>query len=367
MRSISLYAHVPFCRRRCPYCTFYHVSHPSRDEFWRYADAVAREFELAVDEIGEPFVVPSVYLGGGTPSLLDRRSLERIVGVVRPYIAGENTEITIEANPEDVDEPMLSALKETGFNRLSLGVQSLTPRAGRILNRCDPSVNRKAIKLAARDFLNVSFDLLLGIPGGSAEELTETFREVELIAPKHLSVYCLEPGGDAAAPDDDFFEGVDSERCADEYLVVCERLAAAGYRHYEISNFAVPGFESMHNQRYWDGSEYLGLGPSAHSFIGGERFFNLPSLSDYLRDGNNPAGRVRRTEIRGRDERELEELMLGLRTSSGYSIQKLPGKESVIKRLLDENLGRIESDNLVLTDRGFLVLNEIVHRLSSQR
>ena len=353
--------------RRCPYCTFYHVSLPSRVELRRYADAVVREFELAADQIGEPFVVPSVFLGGGTPSLLDRRSLEKMVGVVRPYIAGEDAEITIEANPEDVDEPMLSALKETGFNRLSLGVQSLAPRAQRILNRCDPSVNRKAIKLAARDFSNMSFDLLLGIPGGSAEELAETFCEVELIAPKHLSVYCLEPGGDAAATDRDFFEDVDPERCADEYLVVCERLATAGYRHYEISNFAVPGFESIHNKRYWDGSEYLGLGPSAHSFIGGERFFNSPSLSDYLHDRDNPAGRVRRTENRGREERELEELMLGLRTSAGYSIGKLPGKEIVIQRLLDENLARIERDRLVLTDRGFLVLNEIVHRLGGER
>ncbi len=367
MRSISLYVHVPFCKRRCPYCTFYHVSLPSRDELLRYSDAVVLEFELAADEIGEPFVVPSVFLGGGTPSLLDRRALEKMIGVVRPYFAGEDAEITIEANPEDVDEPMLSALKETGFNRLSLGVQSLAPRAQRVLQRCDPSVNRKAIKLAARNVSNVSFDLLLGIPGGSVEELEETFRAVELIAPKHLSVYCLERGGDAAAPDDDFFKGVEPERSADEYLVVCERLAAAGYRHYEISNFAVPGFESIHNQRYWDGSEYLGLGPSAHSFIGGERFFNSPSLADYLRDRSNPASRVRRTENRGRDERELEELMLGLRTSSGYSIGKLLGKEIVIQRLLEENLVRIESDNLVLTDRGFLVLNEIVHRLGSER
>jgi len=362
MRSISLYVHVPYCRRRCPYCTFYHVALPDEKRLRRYADAVVREFDAAVGEIGEPFVVPSLFFGGGTPSLLDRGSLGTMMEALGRHLQNAGAEITIEANPEDIDAPMLATLKEAGFNRLSLGVQSLAAGAQRELNRCSPAVNRNAIRLAVENFENLSFDLLLGIPGSGVDQLEATFDEVESIAPAHLSVYCLEPGGDVAAGSDRFFERVEPERSADEYLVVCERLARAGYHHYEISNFARPGFESIHNRRYWDGSEYLGLGPSAHSFIGGERFFNSPLLDEYLHGAP-----VRRGEDRGEGERRLENLMLGLRTSTGYPVQDLPGKEIVIKRLKDEGFARIHGGNVVLTDRGFLVLNEIVNRLSDGR
>ncbi len=242
MRSISLYVHVPFCRRRCPYCTFYHVSLPAEDELRRYADAVVHEFESAATEIGESFAIPSLFFGGGTPSLLDRRSLEQMVGAVRPCLSGEDAEITIEANPEDIDESMLLMLKEAGFNRLSLGVQSLVDRAQRELNRCNPWVNREAIGLAARHFSNMSFDLLLGIPGSTGEELEKTLSEVESFSPTHLSVYCLEPGGDSAEDTGDFFERVEPEHAADEYLSVCERLAGGRLPSLRNIQFRHAGF-----------------------------------------------------------------------------------------------------------------------------
>ena len=147
MRSISLYVHVPFCRRRCPYCTFYHVHAKDEAGTARFVDAVVREFEGAVEDIGGPFSIPSMYFGGGTPSLLGGRAIGRVIEAARLFL-DTTAEITVEANPEDVNDAMLSGLAEAGVNRLSLGIQSLSPRAQKILNRCDPQTNKTAMNLA---------------------------------------------------------------------------------------------------------------------------------------------------------------------------------------------------------------------------
>ena len=151
-----------------------------------------------------------------------------------------------------------------------------------------PGINRRAIDLILDRFDNVSFDVLLGVPGRTVPSLDRTISGLARLRPAHFSVYCLEPGGDMAAQVEGFFAGVDADGFADEYLIVCRRLGDGGYGHYEVSNFARPGRESRHNRVYWDGGDYLGVGPAAHSCLGGERFHNPPSLATYVESARRP-------------------------------------------------------------------------------
>jgi oxygen-independent coproporphyrinogen-3 oxidase len=359
VKNLSVYVHVPFCKRRCAYCTFYHVPYIADFEA-RFVDALVAEWRGAVREFGGEVCVSTVFLGGGTPSVLRAESLDRIMQSLMPYV-DSGAEITAEANPEDVTAESLSDLARLGVNRLSLGVQSMSPRALTVLKRCSSDANASAMELVQSQFKNFSVDLLLGIPDGSVDEVSATLERVRDISdPAHFSVYCLEPGGVMAADVDHFFDDVDPERSAEEYLFVCDTLVGEGYTHYEISNFARPGFESRHNRVYWQGEDYLGIGPAAHSFLGGERYFNEPSIERYVKG----AAPTRTLEVRGAGERQTEALMLALRTGDGLPLEDVPCSVEVIDDLVTNGLADRRAGCLVLTDRGFLVLNEILMRVS---
>ncbi len=363
-RRISLYVHVPFCRRRCPYCTFYHVSIAGENVRRVFVDAVLEELEASLAEIGEPFSIPTVFFGGGTPSVVGIAGLSRILERVRPMLSHPDVETTIELNPEDVDGSLLDGLESLGINRVSLGIQSMSERAQRVLGRCPPRVNRRALDLVSSRFKNYSADLLLGIPSSNADELRVTLESIGSFAPPHLSVYCLEPGGDITESSRGFFEGVDADRCAEEYMTACTALESAGYAHYEISNFARGGHECVHNLVYWRGAEYLGLGPGAHSMVGGERYHNAPSLDAYLGQSGEFPRALRVEDPRDDGERNLEALMLGLRTSDGVAIASIPGGSEALDGFVRDGLARRDRTRMRLTDHGYLLLNEIVHRLT---
>ena len=358
MRELSLYIHVPFCTRRCSYCSFYHV--PSEKERERsFVDALVSEIDVALHELA-PVALRTIFVGGGTPTVLSRGEWERMVAAVEPY-ASAVQEFTVEMNPEDVDASLVSFLRGLGVNRASLGIQSMHPVGQKVLKRCDPDTNLRAIDTVMAEWDNVSFDVLLGVPKTTPADLADTLRTLLGKGPSHLSVYGLEAGGDMADEVERFFRAVDPDRVADEYLDTCRLLAGAGFDHYEVSNFAKPDCESRHNRAYWDGREYLGVGPAAHSMVGGRRFLNEPSLDEYAgrRGAQHLAARVFDD---GGDEK-LEAAMLALRTSHGIARERCDA--TVLAEMLAEGLAVADGDRVRLTDRGYLVLNEIVLRLLS--
>ncbi|HEX5132141.1 MAG TPA: coproporphyrinogen-III oxidase family protein [Candidatus Krumholzibacteria bacterium] len=360
MRSISLYIHIPFCTRRCSYCSFYHVpAGRSRED--AFVDALTGEIGAALAAIGEPVALRTVFVGGGTPTVLDDAGWRRIVAAITPaFPPGGPEEFTVEMNPEDVEPGRVKFLRGLGVNRASLGIQSMHPVGQKVLKRCEPAVNARAIEMVRHEFDNISFDVLLGVPRTTPADLRATLAELLDHEPRHLSVYGLEPGGDMSHEVEGFFRAVDPDRVADEYLEVCETVAARGYRHYEVSNFARPGFESIHNRVYWDGGDYLGVGPAAHSSLDGRRFWNEPSLDAYLRRGT-----AERIAARMKDDGgggNTERVMLALRTDRGAPAEWFAPAR--VRGFVADGLVVNEAGRVRLTDRGFLLLNDLVLRLT---
>jgi oxygen-independent coproporphyrinogen-3 oxidase len=358
MRVLSLYIHVPFCTRRCSYCSFFHVPRNAELE-GNYTDALESELAEFARVLGE-LRFRTVFIGGGTPSVLSRSAMGRVFDAVSRYTEpGVTTEVTCELNPEDVDDDLLAFLSDRGVDRVSVGVQSMDPRAQRILKRCDPKANARAIERVTRRFSNVSFDVLLGIPGASPRRVTATLESLVAFGPTHFSVYCLEPGGDMAHEVESFLEAVDAEQSADEYLYTCDFLRGRGYGHYEVSNFALPGYESVHNHVYWEGGDYLGVGPGAHSFVDGRRFHNAPSMSDYLSKRGRERAPARVYDAGGAGG-DLERVMLALRTARGMPRAMARCEDQTLSELSAGGLVDASDGRIALTDRGFLVMNDVI-------
>lgn len=372
--GFSLYVHVPFCTRTCPYCSFYQVPYRSERET-RFISLVLREAELVRSEVlPEAAVVETLYWGGGTPSLLSTGAVARLAeGLAATFDLEPGLEFTVEANPGEAPPPILRALRAAGANRLSLGCQSFQPERLAFLGRLhSPEQNRRAVADARSEgFANLSLDLIFNLPAEFPRSQWE--RDVEealALEPEHISLYglTLEPGtafarraerGRLRLPEPDAY--------ADEYLWAVEALVPAGYAHYETSSFARPGRESAHNSRYWTGGNYLGLGPGAHSFWNGRRWANVASLEHYQRGVEG--GRLVREldEVPDGLSRYAETLYLGLRSSHGLARRELSGEPGHVARFTAElersGLARESQGRLLLTGEGHLVLDEIVARL----
>jgi oxygen-independent coproporphyrinogen-3 oxidase len=363
----GLYVHVPFCLTRCGYCDF--NTYAGLDELQApYVEALCRETDLAAPAWdGVPFA--SIFLGGGTPTTLPIMPMVRLLDHLRDaFDVRAQAEVTSEANPDTVDEAYLRGLRGAGVTRLSLGLQSFDPAVLRALERIHSAEAAVDAFRAARraGFDDVNLDLIYGADGETLQSWRSTLERTIALEPDHVSAYALtiEPAtalgrkvaaGRVPMPDGDLQ--------ADQYAAACDLLGAAGYEHYEVSNWARPGRSCVHNAGYWEGRPYLGLGAGAHSFRDDRRWWNVRPPQQYLDEvaaGRLPIGGEERLTP---GERHLERLLLGLRMAEGvpeaWIEDAARADEFVAQGLAARRAGR-----LALTDRGMLLANELVLALA---
>ena len=370
----SLYIHVPFCATRCVYCDFFSNTDTRYKE--PYLRAIEKEMELRGEYIDDD-TLETIYLGGGTPSRLSGNDLERIFNAIsRRFSIAEGAEITLEANPDDIRPDYLSALRDLPINRISMGIQSFQPEDLRLLNRRhDREQAIRAVELCqAHGFTNLSIDLIYGLPGQTPEAWEENLRQAIRLGTPHLSAYHLTYEEGTALYkrlQAGQVEPVDEEVSVTLFHILTERMAEAGFQHYEISNFARPGFHARHNSAYWIGKPYLGLGPSAHSYNRTSREWNVASLPLYLRgvESGQPATERETLDL---PTRYNDFIITGLRTMWGISLDKLRAEfgEALLaycqKQALpyiQRGLLRQENDRLALSQAGILLSDGIMSEL----
>jgi oxygen-independent coproporphyrinogen-3 oxidase len=348
MSSLGIYIQVPFCQTKCTYCNF-HTGVVSTSRFAPYVDAVTQEirrhanlYQIAnvpVAKSLENLSVDSVYIGGGTPSLLDHAHIASLLRAVRETFRSNSPEITLEADPETIDATKAQAWAGAGVNRVSFGLQSFIDKeliaAGRMHRRAD--IYRAVPILRAAGIRNISFDLIAGLPHQTAASWGESLDQLANLRPEHVSVYLLEidegsrlglevlQGGSKYSarhipPEDDM---------ATFYETAQQHLQAAGYHHYEISNWAKPGYESRHNLKYWRREPYLGFGAAAHSFLGGNRWANAHDAADYVKALEASRLPIVQHETLSAESALEEELFLGLRQLDGIDVSKIERDYSV--------------------------------------
>lgn len=309
-----IYVHVPFCRSFCTYCGFYSErACPNEDFIHEICDEALRRR----DEIAATAAVDTLYFGGGTPSVLPLSYLGRIADACggRRY-----KEWTVELNPDDVTPEYARGLRELGVNRASMGVQSLDDGMLRLMNRRHDSDGARRAFGALREagFDNVSVDIIFGVGGMTDTMLEATVREILEWRPEHISAYQLSIEEGSALEEllrTGRYTELPDEYCARQYYLICSLLHDAGYEHYEISNWALPGHRAIHNSAYWTRAPYIGLGPGAHSLIDNKRSWNSEGLSGWISSG----------EVLTAEQIREEEIMLGLRTADGVPAELLAG------------------------------------------
>jgi putative oxygen-independent coproporphyrinogen III oxidase len=372
----GLYLHIPFCKTKCPYCDFYSIT--STDFIPAYLKALEREALLYKDSFTS---FDTLYLGGGTPSLLDRAQLSGLMqSLHRHFDFAPDTEFTLEANPDDITGEKLGIFRDIGINRLSLGVQSFDEGELRFLQRRHTArLTRRAIELIrAAGFENLGLDLMYGLPGQSIGAWLKTLEMALSFAPEHLSCYQLTVStGETPAPHETpalptpmarrlargEFSLPEEETQRDFFLLTHQFLEDQGFIHYEISNFARgEGYLCRHNRKYWDHTPYLGLGPAAHSFLDGRRWWNHRDLKSYAAALVAGAAPVAGSESLTPEQIRLETLYLGFRTRDGVPlevIQQQPGWESVMSELQKSGLIRLVDERVTATPEGLVVADRL--------
>ncbi|PSQ89690.1 MAG: coproporphyrinogen III oxidase [Bacteroidetes bacterium QS_8_64_10] len=374
----GLYLHVPFCTQRCVYCDFYFTT--TRSDHDSFVDALCTEIALCRQTYGEP--LETVYLGGGTPSLLASDNVERILRAVRAHfdVSGV-TETTLELNPEDAGVDKLRDLRHLGINRLSIGVQSFVDDDLRFMNRSHSAEDAKRIVPRARKagFEDLSVDLIFGLPDQPAEHWQANLERAARMRVPHISAYGLtiEPETPLSKQIElGRVEPASDDTMRDRYQQTMSVLREAGYEHYEVSSFAQPGRRARHNSRYWQHANYLGLGPSAHSFWwdedGPRRWSNPPSLHRY--EKNLARNELPREEADRLSRLELarEYVMLRLRTAGGLDLERLRDRygyglrderSRALDRLTDAGYVHQGNEHLRLTDAGRHVCDAVIEAL----
>ncbi|MDR1044550.1 MAG: radical SAM family heme chaperone HemW [Candidatus Adiutrix sp.] len=361
----GLYIHVPFCARRCPYCDFYSIN--ALELIPRYIEALAREARAAAPAWPEAF--ETLYIGGGSPSLLNREGLSGLWRALEALDLSALKEITLEANPEDVSPEQAELWAEMKVSRLSLGLQTLDERwLGEVLGRTHSAAqSRRAAEILRAQPYDLCLDLIYGLPAQEPEAWGADLLKAAELEPDHISTYGLtvEPGTALARSVSERLlpPPPPPEKQADLFLISSQALNAKGFYRYEVSNFARPGHESRHNLKYWRRQRYLGLGPSAHSFDGQKRWANLASVRQWISAlSSGAAPRAFTEEIEAQAAR-LETLMLGLRLDEGLPESALAGAPKLRDYLesgyLIQSEGRIRP-----TEKGLLIADRLALEFS---
>lgn len=378
----GIYLHIPFCKQACYYCNFhFSVSLKLKDQF---IEALLAEIELrnkipgskiSVIDTGE--IIETIYFGGGTPSLLSQNDLKQVISSVKKnYTIAENAEITLEANPDDITIEKLNQWKNAGINRLSIGIQSFVKRDLQWMNRAHNAEQaHNCILLAGESgFDNFSIDLIFGTPGLSDEEWEKNIQIAIDLGVPHISSYALTVEPKTALKKMIALkkkENVNTDVQADQYLILMKMLREAGYEHYEISNFAKPGFRSRHNSSYWEGKKYIGLGPSAHSYNGKERMWNKANNSIYIQSLQSAILPYEEESLSPNQQLE-EYIMTSLRTIEGmdlqfiekyFSLNERKRIETIVKSGIEKEMYNIKNDHIILTDEGKLFADRIAVKL----
>lgn len=374
MSRTGLYLHIPFCKKKCDYCDFCSFTGSDDALHHKYLKALHKELDFGPDlQIG------TVYIGGGTPTILSNRSLSRLMDFVRAGLKpapSPSMEFTIEANPGTIDFYKLKTLRDGGVNRLSIGAQSFDNKELKLLGRIHDAEDiygsyESAIKAG---FSNINLDLIFGLPGQTVSDWTSSVKKTVKLRPKHISAYGLQieketvfhkkyaqnaSMGSAGS----FSEDTEYQM----YSETIELLKSEGYIHYEISNFCLPGFECRHNLNYWENGEYLGLGVAAASHLNGGRRKNTLDLNKYLSDPVNSAKKERHSK-----KNEISETMfMGLRLIKGINLNSFKKRfgaplgslfRKEIKELTAKELVELTGSHLKLTDKGLFLANEVFEK-----
>ena len=366
----GLYIHVPFCLSKCPYCDFY--SSTSLIALPLFLDALLKEMEMYRNEFNS---FDTVYIGGGTPSLLSLQQLESVLGGIREnFDLMPNTEITIETNPADLHQSYLESLREIGINRLNIGIQSFDLKLLRFLGRRHSLAQALSAIEASRKagFHNIGLDLIYGIPGQAIDSWLDTLRRAVSFSPEHVSCYQLTiesrtPLGKRYQAGEFSMPGEESQY--EFFMKTSQFLEDAGYLHYEVSNFAKRAeYTSRHNQKYWDHSPYLGLGPAAHSFQNNRRWWNHRSIDKYLAAINAGHRPVEEIETLTTEQLLQETLYLGLRTKKGICLEDFKkrfdydiftAKRKMLDKLQEEGFISIQDGHLYPTPTGLAVADSL--------
>lgn len=370
----GIYLHIPFCTQACHYCNFYFVNTLTRKD--ELITTIAKELISRRDELEEE-EIESIYFGGGTPSLLSQRDLEFLIGIIyHNFSVKSNIELTFESNPEDLKKEKIKILKDIGVNRLSIGVQSFDDNDLKAMNRVHNSMEAiSCVEQSLHYIENISIDLMFNLPNQTIKAWEKNLEQAILLNPKHISCYNL------TIEEKTKLQRLIKEQkiekpCEDESVIQFEKtieiLGASGFEQYEISNYAQKGYEAKHNTNYWFGAKYLGVGPSAHSFDGKNRRWNVSNLNQYLK--NCPSLPYSEIEHLSIENQYNEFVLTRLRTKWGIPLEEIEIRfgnyyakylTTQVQNLLDEELIFIDNKHLILTPKGKLYADSVSSEMMS--
>jgi len=375
MKESALYIHIPFCDHKCIYCDFYSII--TTDNIIPYFSSLNKEIDFYSTQFRDDHYFTSIFFGGGTPSLMCPDDLHNlIVHLRKQFRISDQAEITMETNPGTVTNEKLKHFLDAGINRISIGIQSFDDDDLKFLTRIHDKQTAidTVINASKAGYKNISLDLIFNLPGQTKEKWINNLNQSVSLPINHISAYSLilERG---TILNKLVLDGIvkmqDEDYDADLYEITIEYLTSNGFRQYEVSNFSKDGYECIHNKAYWEYRDYLGLGPSAHSFMNGKRWWNYSSLKRYISEINNKENAEAGYELPGRNEMLEEYVMLGLR-STGINLDKLSSvfgsdwykKNRLFLKELENNAFIKSEENVVkLTPKGYAVCDEIISKM----